>query len=39
MNGTPLSKGASDRIKGFFLKNKAFNDAMVQSFDKDPHFP
>lgn len=34
-----LSPKAIENIKGFFLKNKAFNDAMVQSFDNDPTFP
>ncbi len=38
-NGKPLSQGASNRIKDFFVKNEEFNNAMVQSFDKDPHFP
>ncbi len=39
MNEKPLSQGSIDKIKDFFVKNKEFNDAMVQSFDKDPKFP
>lgn len=38
-NGTPLSKGAAQRVQNFFINNKAFNDAMIQAFDKDPSFP
>ncbi len=44
MNDTDITNNftspiAIEKIKGFFLKSKEFNDAMVKSFDKDPEFP